>query len=171
MGGAWQLRQRRCCSETSEGRAHVRGIVGPPKTKASRRRVGIPDELVEVLRRHHREQLAGRRQQSAEGWVFPSRVGGLMQPSSARKPLAKAAAAAGLGVRPSSHWFRHTLNRLLRQVEAGVVQRAITGHVTEAMAEHYDHVSMAEKKAAVGRVVALVRREVGPAVGPASSQK
>ena len=97
--------------------------------------------------------------------MFPSRVGGLMQPSSARKPLAKAATAAGLEVRPSSHWFRHTLNRLLRQVEAGVVQRAITGHVTDAMAEHYDHVTLAEKKAAVGRVVALVRPDVGAAVG------
>lgn len=146
-------------------RAHVRGVVGAPKTKASRRRVGIPDELVEVLRHHRREQLAGRRRQSAEGWMFPSRVGGLMQPSSARKPLAKAATAAGLEVRPSSHWFRHTLNRLLRQVEAGVVQRAITGHVTDAMAEHYDHVTLAEKKAAVGRVVALVRPDVGAAVG------
>ncbi|MCB9616745.1 MAG: tyrosine-type recombinase/integrase [Sandaracinus sp.] len=135
---------------------------------ALRRRIGIPNELVEVLRHHRREQLAGWRRQSSEGWVFPSRVGGLMQPSSARKPLAKAAAAAGLDVRPSSHWFRHTLNRLLRQVEAGVVQRAITGHVTDAMAEHYDHVTLAEKKAAVGRVLALVRPAVSLAVGPGS---
>lgn len=137
-------------------RAHVRGIVGGPKTRASRRRIPIPDVLASALRHHHREQLAGRRVQSEEGWVFPSTTGGLMQPSSARKPLAKAAEEAGLDVRPSPHWFRHTLNRLLRQVEPGVVQRAITGHVTEGMSEHYDRVSLDEKRGAVGRVLELV---------------
>lgn len=146
-------------------RAHVRGIIGAPKTTASRRRVPIPEVLGTVLRHHHREQLAGRRVQSEEGWVFASTTGGLMQPSSARKPLAKAAKEAGLDVRPSPHWFRHTLNRLLRQVEPGVVQRAITGHVTEAMSEHYDRVSIGEKRGAVGRVLELVLRSTGTGPG------
>jgi len=171
-GGRWgeisALRWRDLDLEKGElriRRAHVRGIVGSPKTAASRRRVPIPEVLAETLRHHHREQLAGRRTQSEAGWAFPSTTGGLMQPSSARKPLAKAAKEAGLDVRPSPHWFRHTLNRLLRQVEPGVVQRAITGHVTEAMSEHYDRVSLGEKQGAVGRVLELVLRSTGTEPG------
>jgi hypothetical protein len=37
------------------------------------------------------------------------------------------------------------------------VTRAITGHVTEAMTEHYSHVDASEKRAAAERMMTLVR--------------
>ena len=55
------------------------------------------------------------------------------------------------------------MNNLLRQVAQGEVVRAVTGHVTERMTEHYSHVA---------QVVSLVRRapamQVGLLVGPRS---
>lgn len=136
-------------------RAHVRGEVDDPKTAASRRRLPVPEQLVVVLKAFRVQQLRDQSPGLVEGWVFPSRTGGLMGPSSARKPLLAAALALGwawrdehgktVGRVPSPHWFRHTLNRLLRRASEGVVQRSITGHVTQAMAEHYDSVAMPEK--------------------------
>src|SRR3954468_13111991 len=40
---------------------------------------------------------------------------------------------------------------------APVVARAITGHVTERMTEHYSHVDVGEKKAAVEGMLKLVK--------------
>lgn len=48
-------------------------------------------------------------------------------------------------------------NDLLRRVASGEVTRAITGHMTVAMTEHYSHVDQAEKKAAVEGMLRLVK--------------
>lgn len=138
-------------------RSQVRGIVGPPKTDGSRRRLPLLEPVVAALRAHRQRLVREQHPGLQEGWVFPSRKGGLMQPSSIRKPLQKAALAAGLaretdvgveGRVPSAHWFRHSANSLLRRVAAGIVQRSITGHVTEAMSDHYDRVTLDEKRSA-----------------------
>jgi hypothetical protein len=50
---------------------------------------------------------------------------------------------------------RRTFNNLSRQVAGVIVTRAITGHVTEEMTEHYSHVDRAEKLRAADQVVAL----------------
>jgi hypothetical protein len=42
-------------------------------------------------------------------------------------------------------------------VASGEVARAITGHVTERMTEHYSHVDVGEKKAAVEGMLRLVK--------------
>ena len=154
-------------------RSHWKGQVTKPKTKASRRTIVLDEELAQVLEELRAEQLR-KRPKGADGfrWVFPSRAGTLMQSSSIRKPLRKAAIACGLAVEvldtkgrvvrvdgrvPSAHWFRHTLNSLLRRSAEGIVQRSITGHVTEEMAEHYDRVTVAEKRKAIAGAFRLVR--------------
>lgn len=138
-------------------RSQVRGIVGPPKTDGSRRRLPLLEPVVVALRAHRQTLVREQHPGLQAGWVFPSRTGGLMQPSSIRKPLQKAALKAGLareahdgveGRVPSAHWFRHSANSLLRRVAAGIVQRSITGHVTEAMSDHYDRVTLDEKRSA-----------------------
>ena len=53
------------------------------------------------------------------------------------------------------HVLRRTFNNLSRQVAGAIVTRAITGHVTEEMTEHYSHVDRAEKLRAADQVVAL----------------
>ena len=57
--------------------------------------------------------------------------------------------------RVSVHGLRRTFNNLSRQVVGVIVTRAITGHVTEEMTEHYSHVDRAEKLRAADQVVAL----------------
>jgi hypothetical protein len=62
---------------------------------------------------------------------------------------------AGITKRVSVHGLRRTFNNLSRQVAGVIVTRAITGHVTEEMTEHYSHVDRAEKLRAADQVVAL----------------
>ena len=61
----------------------------------------------------------------------------------------------GITKRVSVHGLRRTFNKLSRQVAGVTVTRAITGHVTEEMTEHYSHVDRAEKLRAADQVVAL----------------
>jgi hypothetical protein len=49
------------------------------------------------------------------------------------------------------------------------VARAITGHVTERMTEHYSHVDTGEKKAAVEGMLRLVRSGAADTSGAPSS--
>jgi hypothetical protein len=54
------------------------------------------------------------------------------------------------------HGLRRTFNNLSRQVAGEIVTRSITGHVTQAMTEHYSHVAGTEKLASAGQIVRLV---------------
>ncbi len=88
-----------------------------------------------------------------------------MQPASLRKPLRKALAATDVKRHMSAHRFRHTLNNLLRQLSSGMVARSITGHTTEEMTEHYSHVGIEERRAAVAGVVSLIQATGGTSGG------
>ena len=64
---------------------------------------------------------------------------------------------ANIAHRFSVHGLRRTFNNLLRQVTHDkVVVRSMTGHATEEMTEHYSHVALGEKQAAVAQLVRLV---------------
>ncbi|MCZ7679843.1 MAG: site-specific integrase [Sandaracinaceae bacterium] len=133
--------------------AHVRGHVDETKTGIVRE-VPLADELSEVLKEHRRQLVKDQNPGLAAGWVFPGRSGTLMQPASLRKPLAAACTAAEVRV-ISPHGLRYTFNHLARQVAAGEVVRAMTGHVTEEMTRHYDWVEDHEKRGAHAQLVRL----------------
>jgi integrase len=133
----------------------------------------MAESLAEVLQQHRQSLFAKQAPGFAAGWVFPSRVGRLSTPSAIRKPLARAAAsdasrAAGLTRGPSAHWFRHTMSNLLRLHTTGQVQRSVTGHSTEAMSEHYSHVSLDEKRVAIHAVVTSLGTQ--PGINPGTSR-
>lgn len=156
-------------------KAHVRGTLDDQKTGAD---VVVPlvPELREVLLEHRvelRRREKRRRERANPGttvlesaaglegrWVFPSRTGGLMQPSSFRKPLAAACRAAGVPV-ISPHGLRYSFNHAAKRVAERDVVRSITGHVTEEMTQHYDWIRADEKRSAVAGVVALITRASG----------
>lgn len=140
-------------------RAQVRGKVGPTKTRA-RRSVPLPKELAEILREHRRELVARQAPGLREGMVFPSTVGTYLFTPGVRKALRKALATAGVRRRVTIHGMRRTLNNELRKRADHMVVRAITGHVTEGMTEHYSHVALEEKTAALATLD--VARLVGP---------
>jgi len=87
--------------------------------------------------------------------VFANEDGGLLGPCALRFPLQRVLKRAGITKRVSVHGLRRTFNNLSRQVAGNIVTRAITGHVTEEMTEHYSHVDRAEKLRAADQVVAL----------------
>jgi integrase len=155
-------------------RAHWRGRIGTPKTGRRMRLVPVPRELAAILADHrcalterqHAKmtdtQLRGVQRGLEAGWVFPNDKGGPTAAQVVRKPLLKvldalnAVDADGID-HLTVHGLRRTMNNLLRQVTHGEVVRAVTGHVTERMTEHYSHVGQSEKAAAVAQVVSLVR--------------
>ncbi len=150
-------------------RSHWRGHVGTTKTNRTRTVPMMPG-LAQVLAEHRRRMLSAQAPGLAAGWVFPSKVGGLMSQATPQKPLAAALAAAGIDQRFTLHGFRRTFNNLLRQATTGEVVRSMTGHVTERMTEHYSHVHTDEKRTAVVRALApLSAPLVGTAVGTPDS--
>lgn len=160
-------------------RSHWRGHVGTTKTGKTRT-VPLPQELASVLKDHRRALVAAQHPGLEEGWVFPARVlknrtGKLIIHSSVRNALLKVFKGLADDIEEAKkkgtpaphavsaitvHGLRRTLNNLLRQHAAKEVTKAITGHVTDKMLEHYSTIGMGEKTAAVAQVIQLVRTPV-----------
>ena len=101
--------------------------------------------------------------------VFPSTEGGYRFSNVLTKPLSRSAARAGLDKHVTAHTMRRTFNNLARQAAGDIVARAMTGHSTEAMTEHYSHVTLEEKTRAITKVLGFVVG-VGPELGPEPQQ-
>lgn len=150
-------------------RAQWHGRVDSTKNE-TRRAVPIADLLRDVLLEHREAQVRHQVRGLKEGWVFSSRKGTRPYQSILTKPLRSAAVACGMarwlpgregkeaeGRVPTPHWFRHTFNNLVRRVAKDQVVRAMTGHLTEEMTEHYSYISMDERRNAVAQVIGMVR--------------
>ena len=143
-------------------RKNARGRIGKvTRKKRAPKRIPLIPELAELLRQQ-RVNLV-RQQMATNGWCFPDRNGGLRHGStSLKKAWPKALKAAKVTGRVTPHGLRYTFNDLVRRKGTDpLVIRAITGHVTEAMREHYSHVGMDEQATAIGGVVRLVRLDGG----------
>ncbi len=154
-------------------RSQYRGVVGDPKTEASRRRIPLVVELASVLRDHREKLLREQHPGLAAEWVFPSNVGGLLPTGCLNDPIRRACALVNIKHRLTAHGLRRTLNTLALQVASSETTRKILGHTTTAMTAHYNAPAMAEKREVLGRVIQLVRpdpvpdspRDVGDPVG------
>lgn len=140
-------------------RSHVRGDVVDDTKTGRERRVPVPTMLRDILRSHLAELVRVQHDGLDDGWMFPSDKGTPRYDTTLAKPLRKALTAAKISKRFTPHGFRRTLNNLLRSVATADVQKAITGHSTEAMREHYSHVAIGEKARAIDNVVALFGKE------------
>ena len=115
--------------------AWVKGhpLLGPPKTRAARRRVALPQPVWDALTEHVAEH--------ATEWIFPAPDGGILQPANwRRRTYNPAVKAAGLDpLRP--HDLRHTAVALW--IEAGAdVKRVASraGHTSVAFTlDRYGH--------------------------------
>lgn len=105
--------------EVAETAAWVKGHahLGPPKTRAGRRRVALPGPVWDELMTH----VAA----NAGEWVFPAPSGGLLQPQTWRRrfwtPATKGAGLEGLRI----HDLRHTAVSLW--IEAGADVKRVAG--------------------------------------------
>lgn len=86
--------------------------------------------------------------------MFPSKEGKPSYSSAVHKPYDAVTKRLKMG-KVRAHDFRHTWNRALRKAAEGVVQRSMTGHTTESMADRYDAVEMKDKRTAMGNALAL----------------
>jgi len=144
--------------------AQYRQIVGTTKT-GKIRTVPLLPEHAAILDEHRRTLLRTQAPGARGEWVFPSETGRPRFSSTLRKPLAKAVAAAKLSDRLTPHGFRRSFNDALRRHTTSTVQRALTGHSTVQMSEHYSHVGIGEKRTAVASVFALPVRTSSSTVG------
>jgi len=157
-------------------RGNVKGILGPPKTKKSRRTVGLTADLTRRLSDRRCRMQASRHPGLTKGWVFPRDDGEHYHGYPLRKALIRACKSADIPIRFTTHGLRRTYNNLARNlVENLLVLRATVGHTTEAMTEHYSHIATDEKRELSERVTETVRNrhsdrqsgsEEGPEEGP-----
>lgn len=141
-------------------RQHARPATGETKSRAGRRAIGLPDELVTMLRAHQKEQdterdRAGQLWQE-DGWLFTTPTGGPVNPRTDydewKRLLVKA------GIRDGRlHDARHTAATVLLLL--GVPDRAVMGIMgwsSSAMAARYQHLTaqvQADIASQVGRLL------------------
>ncbi len=141
-------------------RKQVRGKVGPvSRKKRAPKMIPIEKEILEVIRWHRQRMLAEQHPGLAEGWMFPSSVGKLfLGTCSLSKAWKRSLKTAGISERFTVHGLRRTFNDVARRAKVDpLVIKAITGHVTEDMREHYSTVDLDEKRQAVAAFGRRVR--------------
>jgi integrase len=141
-------------------RRQLRPDAAQTRSKAGRRSIGLPDELVELLRTHKLEQdaerVAARQLWEDGGWVFASEIGRPLNPNTDYHQWKALLSAAG--VRDGRlHDARHTAATVLLLL--GVPERAVMGIMgwsTTAMAARYQHITNAVRTDIAARVGGLL---------------
>lgn len=136
-------------------RSHTRRDEVMATTKTGfRQRIGLPKELMEVLRAHVDELEPGPQLESE--LLFPSDEGGFRAPSTLDKPFRAVSKAIGLKKRFTPRGLRRTFQDMARAAEVNdIVTRSISGHRTEEMQEHYSTPLEREQRAGLAKVIDL----------------
>ena len=135
---------------------HGHLYLGPPKTTAGRRRVGLPRVVVEALQEH----LAGRSVEP-DGFVFALSNGGPLRTASFRtrvwRPADRAAGLEGLRI----HDLRHTAATLMLANSVSLVTVSkILGHSSPAItATIYAHALDESKASAIAELSERLRKK------------
>ncbi len=117
-------------------------------------RLLLPRDLMEILEWHAKELPAGPMEES--DLLFPSETDGFRASSCLAKPFDEVAKVIKLGKHLSPRAMRRTFQDLARAASVSdVVTRAISGHATENMQQHYSSVSGTEMRESLARVVSL----------------
>ena len=158
MTSTWT--RRRCGSgpPTSSGqRGEI--LLGPPKSRAGRRIVGIPDAIIPALRGH----LAVFVQDEPGALVFPGAKGGPLRRSNFNKMAAWPYAVRSIGAEGLHvHDLRHTGNTFAASSNAGLKDlMARMGHDSERAALIYQHEARGADQRITGAIDARVQAERG----------
>ncbi|MEV6035470.1 site-specific integrase [Nonomuraea sp. NPDC052116] len=144
-------------------RLQVRDLTAATKSRAGRRTIGLPAQLVALLRKHREEQqaeLAKARQLWQEGdWVFTTSTGAPVSPYSDYHEWKALLATAGLRD-GRLHDARHTAATVL--LILGVPERtvmAIMGWSSSGMAHRYQHVTDVIRQTVAQQVDGLLWHE------------
>ena len=138
---------RRCDLDLNAGTVRIRAayverstgemLLGPPKSKAGRRIVGVPAAIIPALRDH----LAIFAKDEPGALVFPGAKGGPLRRGNFNKMSAWPQAVASIGMTGLHfHDLRHTGNQFAAQSGAGLRDlMARMGHDSERAAMIYQH--------------------------------
>jgi integrase len=129
------------------------------KTRA-RLRIPLPPGLMDILKWHVEHLPEGKMRDS--DLLFPATAGGFRAGSCLNKPIVEAAKEAGIMKHLSPYFMRRTFQDLCRAAQVhDFVARAISGHATVEMQEHYSTVGGEEVRAGLAKVISLAgfRRE------------
>ncbi|HEY4187794.1 MAG TPA: hypothetical protein VGP07_22150 [Polyangia bacterium] len=119
-----------------------------------RLRIPLPAELMEILQHHVDTLRAGPMLESE--LLFPSLSGGYRAPSCLDGPIQQIARAAKIQKALTPRFMRRTFQDLGRAASVhDFVVRAISGHATTSMPEHYCSVSGDEVRTGLAKVIAL----------------
>lgn len=127
------------------------------RTKTAKdQRIGLPVEVMNVLRDHVKMLEFRDNAASRSDLLFPSDVGGFRAASCLDKPFEACTEALGLKKRITPRAMRRTQQDLFRAGKVhDTVLRSISGHSSEIMTRHYSTAQLAEQREAIGAVVKL----------------
>jgi integrase len=158
---------RRCDLDLAAGTVRVRSayversngqiVLGPPKSRAGRRVVGIPQAIIPELRDH----LAAFVRPAADALVFPGVMGGPLRRGNFNKMAAWPHAVAAIGA-PGLHFhdLRHAGNSFAAASGAGLKDlMARMGHDSERAALIYQHQARGADTAITNAIDAFVDAE------------
>jgi integrase len=150
-------------------RKQVRADVGPTKSRAGRRTIGLPDPLIRLLRTHREhqeaERIAARQLWHDEGWVFAKPDGCPLNPNTDYREWKALLHEAGLRD-GRLHDARHTAGTVLLLLQVPTpTAMSIMGWSSPVMAKRYQHVLDAIRKDVASQVGVLLweRDEITPA--------
>jgi integrase len=130
---------------TCPQRVNIRSAVGAVKSKAGRRTIGLPPQLVALLRAHRAEQEQerelARQLWHNEGWVFASPTGEPLNPNTDYHEWKRLLRGAGLR-EARLHDARHTAATVLVLLDVPVrTVMSLMGWSSVEMAARYQHVT------------------------------
>jgi hypothetical protein len=140
-------------------------VIGSPKTKGSQRVLWVPGPLVAGFRAQW-EQLPIERHTRGVDWkehglIFPSDVGTPWMSSNLNRQFDLLRKRAGLSLR--LHDLRHTFATLMGELEIEErVIAAMFGHTPATVTRRYAKATLAQMRAAVEKLVAMLRSATGP---------
>ncbi|MDG4778098.1 site-specific integrase [Micromonospora sp. WMMD961] len=163
----WEHGCRSPCGRKHGGhcpdRRQIRADTADTKSRAGRRSIGLPDELVALLRKHRGEQNQERATaaQIWEGsdWLFATPTGGPVNPRTDYDEWKRLLKLAGLRD-GRLHDARHTAATVL--LILGVAERAVMGIMgwsNSAMAARYQHLTAQVRRDIAQRVGGLLRSD------------
>jgi integrase len=154
---------------TCPQRVNIRPAVGAVKSKAGRRTIGLPPQLVALLRAHRaeqeRERELARQLWRNEGWVFASPTGEPLNPNTDYHEWKRLLRGAGLR-EARLHDARHTAATVLLLLDVPVrTAMSLMGWSSAEMAARYQHVTDTIRQDVAMQVDALIWQARDAATG------